>query len=213
MKIYNKICLLVLMTFLILSMCSCKSNNDENSQKVVSIEETQQEVSQNEDVAIIIGSRTLTINDFLFYVKYYLTYISEDIGNVSDWSAEFIDGMSYQDYIFDGAIQWLKYDEAIRIKTDELNCNLDEEDIKKINSQWDTLVNQYDNQDMLLQEMKDYYCNEQLYKNMIGGFLLSDKLKNISNFEEEIETIAINQVEVSFTEMYDSINLNELENF
>lgn len=213
-KIFLKIVSSVFLVVSAVSLCGCENSVSAGSTAV------SEAVQAEEETIITVGDRALTVDEFLFYVKYYATYAGDDMGDFDSWSDEFADGVSYQDYVMNGAVQWLKYDEAVRLKAEELDCGLNDEDRTRIDSQWTALVEENGSEETLLEEMSEYYCNEQLYKDMIGGFLLSDKCCDVmygdnadmTAFEEEIQ-ITQEQIDVKFSELYDNINLNEAKYF
>ncbi len=219
----SAIAIFIIFALLIVSLYGC-SRNDLSVQSSISdsLENTN---NNSDDIVLTVGKRNIFWSEFLFYVKYYATYMNEYTNDIDNWFAEYSNGMTYQEYILNGTVEWLKYDEAIKLKADEINCELDDEDKNRINKQWEILFESYENKEVLLNEMSTYYCNEKLYKEMISGFLLSDKCfellygnedndtKSRMLFEQEISELAENDIEVSYTDLYENIALNDIEYF
>ncbi|MDE5937115.1 MAG: hypothetical protein K2G83_06900 [Ruminococcus sp.] len=214
-EIFRKIASSISFILFAVSFWSCKNSISDGN---TAVSETLQ---VEEETVITVGNRAITADELFFYVKYYAIYARDDMGDFDNWTDEFEDGFSYQNYVMNGAVQWLKYDEAVKLKAEELECILTDEDRTRIDSQWTSLVEEYNSEESLLEEMSEYYCNEKLYKDMIGGFLLSDKCctvmygdnNDMKAFEDEIQSIAQERINVEFSEFYNSINLNETKYF
>ena len=144
-----------------------------------------------EEVVMTANGKDIHWKDFFYFIEYYITYVEMYTGTVTDWSAELTEGTTYQDYVVDGAAEWMKYAAAVEANADTLGAGMTEEDEAEIQAQWDSIVEQYGTKEAFIEQMGQYYCTEELYNHMLKTTLLGDKClaalygENGSNLTDE----------------------------
>lgn len=132
-------------------------------------------VHEPDETVVTVNGRSVPWKEFFCYIVYYITYVEEDVGAVGNWNAPYYGDISLQQFVLDGAVEWLTFDAALERDASADGCFLQAEDEKILDAEWEELIAKYGSEDALKKELASYCCTEELYRKILRNLLLSEK--------------------------------------
>lgn len=129
-----------------------------------------------ETVMLTVNGEEITWETFIYFVESSVYQLFGSADNVGGWSEPFLygEGETNQQAVLDGAVSILLQNKAVEYGAKLMNVSLSEEDQKAVQSEWDSLVDAYGEEE-LLRTLKEQYCTKELFFWILGTNRLFEK--------------------------------------
>jgi hypothetical protein len=111
-------------------------------------------------VMLTVDGKSITWDKLLYLIHYTIGNIESEI---TDWSAEYSDGVTYQDYILDTAVDYALRDASIDYGAVQLGITLSDEDQAAVQSNWDSQVASAGGEEAFIATLEEQHCTKEIY--------------------------------------------------
>lgn len=125
----------------------------------------QPEKQEEANLLFTANGHKVTTEDFTYFVRYYMDYIQQYV-TVEDWTEEFYNGKSYEDYVKNMSQDWFIYAAALAAQANRLNLEIEEELQASVEEQWQTFLSSYGTEEAAREALEEKGCTEELYRYM-----------------------------------------------
>ena len=163
--------LLLCAALLVSVLCSCGSQTEVETDTA---EEASPAAEADGTVVAVVNGRNVTEDEFVYFLGYYMDYMEQSYGEVEDWTADYSDGVTYEDFVKDAAMQWFVYAGAIAQQAERLGVELSEEDEANLESQWQEFLAGYETEEEAYAALEEADCTAELYQYILRVQYLND---------------------------------------
>jgi hypothetical protein len=121
-----------------------------------------------------VNGKDVSWDELFYFMNYYIKNLIAEGGQLSDWSAEYSDGVTYADYIIDSATNATIQNKAIQYGAEQLGITLTAEELASIDEQWNAKAEEAGGEEQLITQLAADYCTKELYYNLMETSLLAE---------------------------------------
>jgi hypothetical protein len=121
-----------------------------------------------------VNGKDIYWDEMFYFMNYYIKDIISSGGQLSDWTAEYSDGVTYADYIVTSATNATIQNKAIQYGAEQLGITLTDEELSTIDTQWAAKAEEAGGVEQLITKLASEYCTKELYYDLMKTSLLAE---------------------------------------
>ena len=118
-------------------------------------------------VMLTINGNDVLWDEFFYLMDYTITSLQSEVGDITDWTAEYSDGITYEQYVLDSVVEYVLEDAAIEYGAEEIGVTLTDEMEAEIQSDWESMVESYGSEEALMELLEADYCSKDIYQDYL----------------------------------------------
>ncbi len=118
-------------------------------------------------VMLTVDGKNITWDRLFYLIHYTIGSFESQGGEITDWSAEYTDGVTYEDYILDAAVDYALRDASMEYGAAQLGVALSDEDQAAIQSNWDSQVASAGGEEAFIARLEEQYCTKEIYLELV----------------------------------------------
>lgn len=178
----KKVLVLLLAAALMLSVCACSSGtgglgdladkySDAAAEKLKVDFAAAYEKMDPDAVVMTIDGDAVKWSELFYWIHYFASALEENAGPITDWSAQYTEGLSYADYCLESAYDNIMYYKAVSDNAKELNVVLDEERLKEKEDNWAAILEEYGGEEGAKKYLEEIFCTQENYDYMMDSIM------------------------------------------
>ena len=120
-------------------------------------------------VMLTIDGKDILWDELFYYISYSIYDIESQGGEISDWSANYQDDVTYKDFVLTTAVNYAVHNEAINYGAKQLNVALTDQDKADMQSDYDAQVSSAGSEEAFLTLLRGAYSSKELYTMLTGS--------------------------------------------
>ncbi len=120
-----------------------------------------------DEVMATVDGTDITWAELFYNIHYFTSTASGTTGAITDWDADYEDGISYADYVLNESIDYILKDMAIVYGARQLGVTLSEDDEAEIQANWDTTVTEQGGEEAFAATLEAEYCTPDILMEML----------------------------------------------
>jgi hypothetical protein len=119
-------------------------------------------------VMMTVDGKDIAWDELLYLIHYNISNFESQGGEITDWSADYSEGVTYQDYILEAAVDNVLQDAAIDYGAGQMGVTLSDEAQAAIQSDWDSQVASAGSEEAFIDQLEQQHCTKELYLKFAG---------------------------------------------
>lgn len=116
-----------------------------------------------ETVMLTVDEKNITWDELYYYIYNLILEMQSQGVSITDWSADYADGITYKDYILDNAINYILNNAAVAYGARLTGTSISEEDRNEIQAEWDTQAESAGGEEALIAQFEAEYGSKELF--------------------------------------------------
>ena len=126
-------------------------------------------------VMMTVDGKDIAWDELYYLINYNISNLESQGGGITDWSADYSEGVTYQDYILGAATENVLQDAAVNYGAEQMGIALSDEDQAAVQSDWDSQVASAGSEEAFVAKLEEYHCTKELYLK----FVRVSQLRNV----------------------------------